>query len=78
MKNKKSTNCKYFITYLSIHKHNIEGKEFLSDLTDTFLFKSSDVKDIHDWLEITVYDEDKDHSYEFLGKVKILCWSVTS
>ena len=31
----------------------------------------SDVKDIHDWLEVTVYDEDKDHKYEFLGKVKI-------
>jgi Ca2+-dependent lipid-binding protein len=32
---------------------------------------SSDVKDIHDVLEITVYDEDKDHKYEFLGKVVI-------
>ena len=32
---------------------------------------SSDVKDIHDILEVTVYDEDKDHKYEFLGKVKI-------
>jgi len=29
------------------------------------------VKDIHDVLEITVYDEDKDHKYEFLGKVSI-------
>ena len=29
------------------------------------------MKDIHDWLEVTVYDEDKDHKYEFLGKVKI-------
>ena len=31
----------------------------------------SDVKDIHDVLEVTVYDEDKDHKYEFLGRVKI-------
>ena len=31
----------------------------------------SDVKDIHDVLEITVFDEDKDHKYEFLGKVVI-------
>ena len=31
----------------------------------------SHVKDIHDVLEITVYDEDKDHKYEFLGKVSI-------
>jgi Ca2+-dependent lipid-binding protein len=29
------------------------------------------VKDIHDVLEVTVYDEDKDHKYEFLGKAKI-------
>lgn len=29
------------------------------------------MKDIHDWLEVTVFDEDKDHKYEFLGKVKI-------
>lgn len=34
-------------------------------------FHSSDVKDIHDVLEVTVYDEDKDHKFEFLGKVKI-------
>ncbi len=31
----------------------------------------SDVKDIHDVLEITVYDEDKDHKCEFLGKVAL-------
>ena len=36
-----------------------------------FIFHFSDVKDIHDILEITVYDEDKDHKYEFLGKVAI-------
>lgn len=29
------------------------------------------MKDIHDSLEVTVYDEDRDHKYEFLGKVKI-------
>jgi len=29
------------------------------------------VKDIHDVLELTVYDEDKDHKYEFLGRVKV-------
>ena len=36
------------------------------------LFPSSDVQDIHDVLEVTVYDEDKDHKYEFLGKVDII------
>ena len=37
----------------------------LSRLTTT----SSDIRDVHDILEVTVYDEDKDHKYEFLGKV---------
>ena len=36
-----------------------------------FLLSFSNVKDIHDWIEVTVYDEDKDHKYEFLGKLKI-------
>ena len=36
------------------------------------LFSASDVQDIHDVLEVTVYDEDKDHKYEFLGKVNLL------
>ena len=31
----------------------------------------SDIRDIHDIVEITVYDEDKDHKYEFLGRVQI-------
>ncbi|XP_023320595.1 multiple C2 and transmembrane domain-containing protein isoform X2 [Eurytemora carolleeae] len=30
-----------------------------------------DVLDIHDVLEITVYDEDKDHKFEFLGKLML-------
>ncbi|CAB4063192.1 unnamed protein product [Lepeophtheirus salmonis] len=30
-----------------------------------------DVKDIHDVLEVTVYHDNKDHKYEFLGKVAI-------
>ena len=34
-----------------------------------FLF--SDIRDIHDVIEITVWDEDKDHKYEFLGKVLV-------
>ena len=37
----------------------------------SILLYFSDVKDIHDVLEVTVYDEDKDHKYEFLGKVSI-------
>ena len=34
-------------------------------------FSFSDIRDIHDIIEITVYDEDKDHKYEFLGKVLV-------
>ncbi|TRY67420.1 hypothetical protein TCAL_09079 [Tigriopus californicus] len=34
-------------------------------------FMGSEVKDIHDFLDLTVYDEDKDHKYEFLGKVRV-------
>ena len=37
---------------------------------------SSHVKDIHDVLEITVYDEDKDHKYEFLGKGWLISESI--
>lgn len=29
------------------------------------------MKDIHSVLEVTVYDEDRDHKVEFLGKVAI-------
>ena len=32
---------------------------------------SSQVKDIHAILEVTLYDEDRDKKYEFLGKVAI-------
>lgn len=37
-----------------------------------FLFTSySNVKDVNSVLEVTVYDEDRDHKVEFLGKVAI-------
>lgn len=36
-----------------------------------FLYCSSNVKDIHSVLEVTVYDEDRDHKVEFLGKVAV-------
>ena len=35
------------------------------------------MRDIHDVLEITVYDEDKDHKYEFLGKVNNLFLDIS-
>lgn len=39
--------------------------------SNVFKFICSNVKDIHSVLEVTVYDEDKDHKVEFLGKVAI-------
>ncbi len=49
-----------------------------------FVFKTlscspcSNVKDIHSVLEITVYDEDRDRSADFLGKVAIPLLNVSS
>lgn len=34
------------------------------------------VKDITNLLEITVYDEDKNHKQEFLGKIEIPVWKI--
>ncbi len=45
--------------------------QFYQFLTNSRFKIYSDVKDIHDVLELTVYDEDKDHKYEFLGRVKV-------
>lgn len=36
------------------------------------------MKDIHSVLEITVYDEDRDRSADFLGKVAIPLLNVSS
>lgn len=38
---------------------------------------SSNVKDIHSVLEVTVYDEDRDRSADFLGKVAIPLLNVS-
>lgn len=38
---------------------------------------TSNVKDIHSVLEVTVYDEDRDRSADFLGKVAIPLLSVS-
>lgn len=37
----------------------------------------SNIKDIHSVLEVTVYDEDRDRSADFLGKVAIPLLSVS-
>ncbi len=34
-------------------------------------FACSNIKDIHEILEVTVFDEDRDRKIEFLGKVLI-------
>lgn len=38
---------------------------------------TSNVKDIHSVLEVTVYDEDRDRSADFLGKVAIPLLNVS-
>ena len=41
-------------------------------LTNLFtLLLLSNVRDIHSVLEVTVYDEDRDHKVEFLGKISV-------
>ena len=37
----------------------------------SFLYRSREVNDIHSVLEVTVYDQDKDHAVDFLGKLAI-------
>lgn len=49
-----------FVTHVS---HNI--------IFQFNLFSFSNVKDIHSILEVTVFDEDRDHKVEFLGKIAI-------
>lgn len=52
--------------------------DFFSIPTATRLSLSiSNVKDIHSVLEVTVYDEDRDRSADFLGKVAIPLLSVS-
>lgn len=41
------------------------------------VFVSSPVKDVHDVLEVTVFDEDGDKPPDFLGKVAIPLLSVS-
>lgn len=40
-------------------------------------FVCSNIKDIHSVLEVTVYDEDRDRSADFLGKVAIPLLNVS-
>ena len=40
-------------------------------LSQTFFQPSRDVSDVHEVLEVTVYDDNKDHKYSFLGKVQL-------
>ncbi|UXI16279.1 hypothetical protein NH340_JMT02222 [Sarcoptes scabiei] len=51
---------------------NTEYKTLAPEWNKTFRFN---IKDIHDVLELTVYDEDKDRC-EFLGKIAIPLWKI--
>ena len=55
---------------------------FLFSTDEVFVFSyvcllCSNIKDIHSVLEVTVYDEDRDRSADFLGKVAIPLLSVS-
>lgn len=43
----------------------------LSPKMTLILVYLSNVRDIHSVLEVTVYDEDRDHKVEFLGRVAV-------
>ena len=47
------------------------SKQAAPDSADQLVgqFVSRDVNDIHSVLEVTVYDQDKDHAVDFLGKL---------
>lgn len=76
----------------SIHKNTYTQNQLEpSKFSKAFLFLSptdevfssyiyllcSNIKDIHSVLEVTVYDEDRDRSADFLGKVAIPLLSVS-
>lgn len=48
---------------------------FKCDLVNEPLFYSN-VKDMSSVLEVTVFDEDRDHKVEFLGRVAIPLWKI--
>ena len=66
-------------SYLNFQKHLCS----CSPLMKSFFFPPyiylfcSNIKDIHSVLEVTVYDEDRDRSADFLGKVAIPLLSVS-
>lgn len=66
----------------SVPKRNLHKKKkytvFTGLVSCCCLFVwASNVKDIHSVLEVTVYDEDRDRSADFLGKVAIPLLNVS-
>jgi hypothetical protein len=60
--------------FSDLHGANVT-RMFLCIIPDLFTF--SPIKDIHDVLEVTVFDEDGDKAPDFLGKVAIPLLSVS-
>lgn len=64
-----------FLLFLSLVIMKFSG--LTASISDPPPFHSN-VKDVHSVLEVTVYDEDRDRSADFLGKVAIPLLSVSS
>lgn len=73
----KYTNICFLLTFYAFVLVTIDVGDFSFFLYVYFFFLYSNIKDIHSVLEVTVYDEDRDRSADFLGKVAIPLLSVS-
>ena len=64
-------------SYLNFQKHLCSCSPLMKSFFPYLYLLCSNIKDIHSVLEVTVYDEDRDRSADFLGKVAIPLLSVS-
>lgn len=66
-------------TVLQVGNSRVQTKEHMGTVTPhwnkTFQF---DIKDVYEVLEVTVYDDNGDYNYEFLGKIQIPLLNIES
>lgn len=63
--------------YLNFQKRFCSDSPLMKSSFSYVYLLCSNIKDIHSVLEVTVYDEDRDRSADFLGKVAIPLLSVS-